>query len=707
MRFKRIYILIVLITLILPPLSFAKEDESTKDNDMKKIDKYFKMDLMELLNVEITAAGKKREKISDIPASVVLVTREEIETYGYQTVAEVLENIPGIYVTDDYMHKNIGVRGFWSQIPNRSTIILVNGIPIREELISASYLENINVPVEAIDKIEVVRGPMSVIYGNGAFFGVINIVTNQTSRRGPGNIVSVSMGSEGTKKLFLRSEGQSGDFHYTFNSSLFLTTGLDVPMEEIGGPDYAGLTTNHQLERRDKYFNISGNFKNFTFNASYSETRKELEVVLPSVSDGSLTVFKDMRFVLGYEKSYSQKLRLEAKFLYFVNSNNWDYDWAFPDSYNYNDNGSSGYKGQLTLFFTPTPRMSLTIGADYLRVFEIYNNYTLALFGLNDIKHHLADRNVMTTRSLFTQLSYQLAKNVRIVAGVMLEQVPEYTLEEQIGDLANGSLPTTRATYDRTDVEFIPRLALIYSPNERHAFKLLYGKSINRPSFFQNMDLLITPELPPLEPESIQTVELNYTGQLSSKLTVNLSLFNNRMDKLIFRSIFAYGDTVDFFYLNLGEMVTNGVELTMTVSPAHNLYLELSGTYQKTEDKRPGYEDIEPGYSPSVLGYLKASYFLNKHISLAVSGQYTDGMEAHWDDSIPGRLGEKTDGYFLLGANLRIRELLGTGLYLNLRVSNLLDTGYRYPTTPNNNFFATRGTLGRGRSVLLTLGWKF
>ena len=57
--------------------------------------------LEDLLNVEITTAGKRPEKIGEIPASVVLVTREDIEIYGYQTLAEILENIPGLYQTDD------------------------------------------------------------------------------------------------------------------------------------------------------------------------------------------------------------------------------------------------------------------------------------------------------------------------------------------------------------------------------------------------------------------------------------------------------------------------------------------------------------------------------------------------------------------------------------------------------------------------------
>ncbi|MCP4215847.1 MAG: hypothetical protein GY765_14435, partial [bacterium] len=123
----------------------------------------------------------------------------------------------------------------------------------------------------------------------------------------------------------------------------------------------------------------------------------------------------------------------------------------------------------------------------------------------------------------------------------------------------------------------------------------------------------------------------------------------------------------------------------------------------------PGAEDKEAAYSPKFLGYMKASYFFSKHISLALSGNYVGPMETYYDQSIalPVRQGNRTDGYFRLGANLRVRNLFSTGMFLNVRVSNILDEEYFYPTTSNNQIFAKDGTIGSGRSFLLTLGWKF
>jgi outer membrane receptor protein involved in Fe transport len=667
------------------------------------------MDLGQLLKSEMTTAGKKKEKIGDIPASVVLVTRDDIETHGYQTLPEILKSIPGLYLTDDYFSKNIGVRGFWSITPNRNLIILVNGISYKEDLSSSYLLENITVPVEAIDKIEVVRGPMSVVYGNGALFGVINIITNQIENNADNNIVALSAGSEKTGKVFARAAGEGKDYRYSINGSFHSTDGFNYPLERIGGPEMAEFSTEGRLERSEKYFNFSGTYKGIFIDACLSENDKESLTLLPSVADGTKTLFKDMRFQVGYQKDISDTLSIKAQFGYFHNQLSFDFDMLIDNIYALQENGASGFYAGLTTFFNPSDDLDLTVGVNYHHVNEAYNSYTIPFFALNLVHHNLADGDAIVTQSLFSQLTYNLTDKIKIVAGAMLEQTPKYTLEERIGDYQTLVSSSTEATFSQTGVEFIPRLALLYSVNENNVFKFLYGKAITRPSFFQNMDLVINAGFKQLEPETIQTFEFNYVGYLSSSLTVSASIFRNSLDKLIYRSLIPGAGDFSTYHANVGEMATTGVEVTIQGNPLARLRIELSGTYQDTEDKRAGFENIEVAYSPKFLGYVKASYFLNKDISLAVSGNYVDEMEPYFDDTLatPGRLGNKIDGYFLLGANLRIRNVLGTGAFVNLRVSNLLDEEIRYPTTTNNSAFAGLGTIGRSRSFLLTIGWKF
>lgn len=657
--------------------------------------------LEELLNVEITTAGKQAEKISEIPASVVLVTREDIETYGYQSLEEILENIPGLYYTNDYYFKNTGVRGFWSNDPNRNLIILVNDIKQTDLFRGAHVFSQINMPVEAIDRIEVVRGPMSVMYGTGAFFGVINIKTNIVGDN-PINMISASAGSEKTLKTFARGSGKQGEFQYSFNASFFDNEGLDAPLDEMGA--FPG-TTKGQLENQEKFFNFSGSFKGFNVDASYTETERGFYYFFPAFSKGSDMGNRTVRFSFGYDLKFSEKSELNLRIGYFLNHFTLEQDLLFPNLYGVELDGASGFTGEMNLFLNPNPKLNISLGLEYRKITDLKNEFTYPAFSLGPLWTVFPEGEGKVTQAIFGQLNYRLSDHLKVVLGARVEQVPEYTIERRFGDFVAGNYTTTQFTYSQTKAEFIPRVALIFSPNENHFFKLLYGKAINQPSLFQIIDNRLGGSyVAPLDPETIQTFELNYIGNLSPKFQVSLSLFRNMLENLIFRTFLTVDGAAIWSQANVGEMNTNGLELTLTARPSKAFHFELSGSYQDTEDKLT---DVEPGYSPKFLGYLKASYAFNENVSFAVNGNYVGEMEPYYDVSASARIGEKVDGYFLLGANLRVNNLFGGGVFLNIRGSNLLDQEVRYPATGNNNAYATYGTFGRGLTFLVTLGWKY
>lgn len=684
---------------------YAQEEEEEVVEDVAD------MALEDLLNVEITTAGKQAEKVSEVPASVVVVTRADIEMYGYETLAEILRNIPGLYVIDDYSYITTGVRGVWTVDPNRNLIILVNDVKQREGMFSGNLLEQINIPPEAIDRIEVVRGPMSVIYGTGAFFGAINIKTKQEFQEKQVSEVSVAYGTQKTARLFARAAGQEGDFKYSFNGTYYDTDGIDADLEKIAGPAYAGVTTKGKLENKEKYFNFSGKFKGFSMDASYSETRKEDMFLLPPVDDNLFYFTRMARIAFGYEHEFSDKLRANAKFNYSLNRNEYSYDFLIPNLYGEQESGASYYEAEMNLFADPSPQVGITMGLNYSRFFDYVDRVDLPLIGLNHSYDRIAEGDAFQTLAAFAQINFSPSKKFKIVAGARIEKVPEFNIESKVGisdptDPNFGTYISSQGTYSQTGIEFIPRVALILTPNEKNSIKLLYGRALNRPSYFQNAGAILA-GAPSLEPELIDTFEINYIGSLSPKFTMNLSVFRNLLDKLIFRTQVLVGSTYISTFDNVGKIDTTGGELTLTFKPSEKFILELSGMYQDTKDKREGFEDIKPGYSPKFLGYAKASLFLTKDISIAVTGNYVGEMESYYDDNLGARLGQPVDGYFLLGANLRIRNIGGTGMFLNIRGSNLLDQEFFYPTTSNNNLFATNGTIGRGMSVIVTLGYKF
>ncbi|MCP4155175.1 MAG: TonB-dependent receptor, partial [bacterium] len=632
--FQALILLIALYGLLFPCISAAQEEEPAKKE--LQTDELFRMSLEELMNVKITTAGKMAEKISEIPASVVIVTRHDIEMYGYQNLEEILAGIPGLYYINDYFLKNFGVRGFFTELANRNIIILVNNVPQTENMTSLHMLEQICIQVESIDRLEVIRGPMSVMYGTGAFFGVINIFTNKTNEDDPNNLVSVSMSSDKSKKVVVRASGQDGDFQYTFNGSYFGTAGIDAKLADIvSNPSTLpglGLPVNHttkeQLENENKYFNFSGAFKEFSFDAAYSEGNKEIMAILPAVGDGAIVINKVARINIKYSKRLSDKFKIDAKFGYFSHRMTFDYDMLVENFYGTQNNQSTGYKAEFNAFLNPSPKLNVILGLDYKKITDAVSEYNFPVWGLNYVHRNLVPGESMITQSLFTQLNYKFSEKFKIVAGLRLEQTPEWKWEWKEGNIDAGNpIYTTAPTkYSYTKAEFIPRLALIYAINENNFLKFLYGKAINRPAFFQQAaNLGATTSL---YPETIQTFELNYIGSLSSTFTVSLSFFRNMLDKLIIRTLMVddEGNIISQFG-NGGEMNTMGVELTINTRPFDNFHLEFSCTYQNSKDERPGFKDIEPGYSPNFLGYLKASYFFDEDISIAATGNYVDQME--------------------------------------------------------------------------------
>jgi len=171
--------------------------------DKKEHFKFLKnLSLEELMDMKVTTAGKTEEKIADIPASFVLVTQEDIKKYGYNSLSEIIENIPGFYPINDLIGgSNFGVRGFWTLESNANMVYMVNGISQVLGGFAINSLNTISVPVSAINRIEVIRGPMTINYGSNAFYGAINIITNNSNGFNKNSSINGTIFSDGNYSI--------------------------------------------------------------------------------------------------------------------------------------------------------------------------------------------------------------------------------------------------------------------------------------------------------------------------------------------------------------------------------------------------------------------------------------------------------------------------------------------------------------------------
>ena len=183
---------------------FAEGPEKEKAPERQKV--------IELEEMVVTAT-KTPAKIMETPASVRILTREEIESSTARTIANVLRNISGVQVYDTYgtgMWTPVGLRGFE---PWGSTYVqvMIDGIPINDAE-SGTVDWNI-VPLEDVERIEVVKGPMSALYGQNAMGGVINVITKKGEIK-PERRLGFSYGSDEAKRYVASIGGRKERFNY-------------------------------------------------------------------------------------------------------------------------------------------------------------------------------------------------------------------------------------------------------------------------------------------------------------------------------------------------------------------------------------------------------------------------------------------------------------------------------------------------------------
>jgi outer membrane receptor for ferrienterochelin and colicins len=144
------------------------------------------MDLQELMNIDlqVTAATKTATSAQEVAAIVTVVTREDIQRWGYRSIAELLQQTVGFYVIDDFIVPNAGVRGVSAGLWGESSAIklMIDGHAVPFRPTGGNWLGPELVPLSAVDHVEIIRGPASVLYGADALLGVVNVVTRRDLR---------------------------------------------------------------------------------------------------------------------------------------------------------------------------------------------------------------------------------------------------------------------------------------------------------------------------------------------------------------------------------------------------------------------------------------------------------------------------------------------------------------------------------------------
>src|ERR1700690_973390 len=212
----------VLLLMIFALSAAAAAQRETKDLSDASLE--------ELTRIQVYSASKHMQSASDAPSSVTVITADEIQKHGYRTLADILESVRGFYITYDRDYSFVGVRGFGRLgDSNNRVLVLIDGHRINDNVFGEPYLgTEFLADVDLIERVEIIRGPSSSLYGADAYFAVINVVTRKAPQL-KGAELSFASASFGTYQGRASYGGQyrgidimlSGTFYNSRGETLF------------------------------------------------------------------------------------------------------------------------------------------------------------------------------------------------------------------------------------------------------------------------------------------------------------------------------------------------------------------------------------------------------------------------------------------------------------------------------------------------------
>lgn len=189
----------------------------------------------QLLNLEVVTASKIPQKLSDVPATVSVITADDIRHYGYRTLADILRSVRGIHVTYDRSYEYVGTRGLGRPGDfNTRILILIDGKRLNDAVYDLGAVGGeFPIDTEMIERVEFVPGPGSAIYGSSAFFGVVNVITKSAAGTGRSEIGLARGSHDSTRGRFATSLKLGGKADLLLSVSGMYSRGQDLYFPEF------------------------------------------------------------------------------------------------------------------------------------------------------------------------------------------------------------------------------------------------------------------------------------------------------------------------------------------------------------------------------------------------------------------------------------------------------------------------------------------
>jgi len=589
---------------------------------------------------KVVTASRFSQQVTEAPASMSVITSDDIRKYGYRTLADALRSVPGLYVSYDRNYSYLGVRGFSRPGDfNSRVLLMIDGHRLNDNIFDTAAIgSEFPLDIDLIDHIEVMRGPGSSLYGSNAFFGVINVITRKAED------VRRELSTSGANY-----ETWTGRTSYgaSFDSGLdMLLSGTiydSAGQRSLYFPEFASTPSGGYTYRSDydssKSIYTRFSLSDFTLTGLLSSRKKGIPTGAYQTvfNDPNTRTIDERGYInLGYRKVFSDSVEVSAQLFY----DHYRYDGVYvtdntPSASVTNLDTALGtsWGAESIVTFLPLPEHKLSLG------FEFRHNLTQNQknFDVESLVTNLDDRRSSINWGVLVQDEYHILKPLRISLGIRYDNYNSF-------DAVN------------------PRASLVYTPVETTAFKLLYSEAFRAPNAYElyYQDGNTSTANPDLKPEKIRTLDVIWEQYFLDNYRSSVGGFYYRVTDLISQ---ATNDAGKLVYRNIDKADTIGLALSLEGFWQSGFKWRLSYDWQLATDRSSG---ALLSNSPRHLAKVNLSIPLFKRqLFISPELQYTGPRNTLY--------GSKTNDPITANLTILCRDIGFKGLEASVSLYNLFN----------------------------------
>ncbi|MBP9087209.1 MAG: TonB-dependent receptor [Kofleriaceae bacterium] len=644
----------------LPPLPLASEGPSTAAALLAATDSDEDV---------VVGAAKREQTLGNVASAVTVITADRIRRFGYRTVAEAVAALAGVFISDDRMQQRMGIRGFQLLGDfNTRVLVLIDGASVNEGWGSLSGVGyDAPVALDEVARIEVIRGPVSSLYGTSAFFGIVNIVTRSAAEtpRAWGRVGFGLIGGGTFGTGFARG---TVDKQLRGSVSGTLRAGETLNVPDIGQNISHDGSSQIAATLVGAYHGTFGQLRAFRYRRESPFAPYDTDPARGYTSFNSLLMAEG-----GHTRALSDRLRVSGR--------------GYFTAYRFNDE---------------VPKLSES--SNFITIGDAQSAGAEAR-----LRYEIADQGKMGVTAGFESTFYRTKSHASYVPalGRAAINIPvNFNIQAAYAEL--DGTPTSWLGFtaglraDRHSLlenRLSPRAALFLSQKDRYGAKLIYAEGFRNPSMFEGFfddgeDYKANPNI---RAETIRSAETVLWARPVSGLSVRLSGYRWTTERIVEQRDVAAG--LDQFQ-NVGSYISTGVETEATYRNSRGWFGFVSGAVGRVRSRA----GAKVPNAPAVQGSLGLSTPLLRQLAHVSSEIIVVGQRPTQDPAVTAQ------AHALWNASVLLPNLHGFDVSFTAR--NLLGVRQQVVAPQDYNRTAPVEAIinrvpGEGREVYLRVGFSF